>query len=121
MVEPMAVNHVIVGSIPTTGVFGKNMKYKDIPEERKRLYIKQGIERRKRYKRELVEYKGGKCEKCGYDKCLAVLSFHHKNRENKKFKISGSTKSFKTLKKEVNKCILLCANCHLENHYSGVV
>jgi predicted RNA-binding Zn-ribbon protein involved in translation (DUF1610 family) len=74
--------------------------------------------RRKKVKRLLVEYKGGKCEKCGYNKCIEALDFHHKNPNEKDFGISanGHTKSLDKLKKEVDKCQLVCANCHREIH-----
>ena len=61
------------------------------------------------------------CAICGYSKCSAVLSFHHVNPQDKKFAISnGLLKSKYTEKEcveEINKCILLCANCHLEIHH----
>lgn len=65
-----------------------------------------------------IEYKGGKCEKCSYDKCNRALIFHHINPKKKKFGISakGITRSWEKLKKELDKCILLCANCHAELH-----
>jgi hypothetical protein len=75
------------------------------------------IEWRKRKKEELVEYKGGKCNKCGYDKCLDALQFHHIDPKEKDFTISRKSYSIERLKKEVDKCILVCANCHLEIHY----
>lgn len=63
----------------------------------------------------LVEYKGGKCEECGYDKCNAALDFHHRDPFQKDFTISTSRKrTLDELKKEVDKCSLLCANCHRE-------
>jgi len=73
--------------------------------------------RRKR-KKLLVEYKGGKCEICGYNKCIGALEFHHKNPIEKNFGIAkkGTTKSWKKDKKEVDKCILICANCHREKN-----
>lgn len=71
---------------------------------------------RKRVKKKLVEYKGGKCECCGYDRCIEALEFHHINPSEKDFTISGTSKSFETLKKEVDKCILVCSNCHKEIH-----
>ena len=75
-------------------------------------------EQRKRNKKKLVEYKGGKCEICGYDKCIDSLEFHHLNPEEKSFGISnGNIKSFKRLKEEADKCILVCSNCHNEIHY----
>lgn len=64
----------------------------------------------------LVEYKGGKCERCGYSKCIHALEFHHLNPLEKDFNISSSSKPIEELKKEVDKCQLLCANCHREVH-----
>lgn len=65
-----------------------------------------------------IEYKGGKCEKCGYDKCQAALDFHHKNPTEKDFCISNRNISlhWEEIKKELDKCSLLCANCHREEH-----
>ncbi len=69
---------------------------------------------RRNLKKTLVEYKGGCCEKCGYDKCVRALQFHHKNPNEKEFTISYVTNSLKRMMKEVDKCMLLCANCHAE-------
>lgn len=77
-------------------------------------------EYRKDIKRKLVEYKGGKCQICGYNKCIDALDFHHINQEEKEYNISGGTKSFERLKKEVDKCILVCSNCHREIH-AGII
>lgn len=71
---------------------------------------------RKRTKQRLVEYKGGKCECCGYNRCIEALEFHHLNPSEKDFTISGTSKAFETLKKEVDKCIMVCSNCHKEIH-----
>lgn len=70
----------------------------------------------------LIEYKGGKCERCGYDKCEAALQFHHKVPEEKSFSISeinlnATDFSIEAILKEVDKCSLLCANCHMEEHW----
>ena len=65
-------------------------------------------------------FKGGKCAKCGYSACIAALDFHHKNSDNKGFAISNkSGSSWKTIKKEVEKCVLLCSNCHREEHFTN--
>lgn len=74
------------------------------------------IEWRKRKKIELVEYKGGSCIKCGYNKCISALEFHHIDPNGKDFSIGGKSWSFERLKKEVDKCILVCSNCHREIH-----
>lgn len=79
-------------------------------------------ERRRTTKLKLIEYKGGKCELCGYNTCTAALEFHHLDPKEKEFAISQvdtrSKVNFETLKKEVEKCMLLCANCHREIHYN---
>jgi len=60
---------------------------------------------------------GAKCSKCGYDKCQSALAFHHLDPKEKKFTISSAfCRKWDTLEKEVMKCILLCANCHIEFH-----
>ena len=71
---------------------------------------------RREVKRKLIEYKGGKCQVCGYNRCQEALEFHHLDSSQKDFTISGGTKSFESLKPEVDKCILVCANCHREIH-----
>lgn len=65
-----------------------------------------------------IAYKGGKCEHCGYCKCDKALEFHHRDPSEKDFGISykGETRSFDRIKVELDKCILLCANCHREEH-----
>ena len=65
-----------------------------------------------------VEYKGGRCQVCGYDRCIEALEFHHLDPTQKDFGIShkGYTRSWEKVKEEVDKCILLCANCHREFH-----
>lgn len=75
---------------------------------------------RRRYliKEKAVEYKGGKCEICGYDKCISALEFHHLNPTQKDFGIgqNGYSNKWEIIKKELDKCIMVCANCHREIH-----
>lgn len=99
-------------------------KYADIylpkvksEEERKKSGVQQVIIWRQKAKIKLVEYKGGKCEKCGYSKCIDALEFHHKDPNEKDFTIGGKSWSFERLKIEADKCILVCANCHREIHF----
>lgn len=83
-------------------------------EEIKKRNGQKQMSRRKKFKELLVAYKGGKCERCGYDKCIRALEFHHINHKTKEFTLSQGTYSFERLKKEVDKCLLVCANCHRE-------
>jgi len=79
--------------------------------------------RKKRIKEELVKYKGGKCQiiSCGYSRSLRALKFHHLDPNEKDFTVSGRhCYSLERLKKEVDKCILVCGNCHDEIH-DGII
>lgn len=83
----------------------------------KRCTNDQTIERMRRTKRMCIEYKGGKCEKCGYDKYDGALEFHHLDPSKKDFAISKKKARYiDKLKPELDKCILLCSNCHRELH-----
>lgn len=72
--------------------------------------------RRRLVKAMAVDYKGGSCILCGYNKCIVALDFHHINPDDKVFGIAykGYTKSWKEIKLELDKCVLVCANCHRE-------
>lgn len=80
--------------------------------------IEQTIERQRLFKRRCIEYKGGKCIRCNYDKCDAALEFHHTNPSEKDFSVAHArlTKFSIVVTKELDKCLLLCANCHREIH-----
>lgn len=76
------------------------------------------IEHRRKMKIKAIEYKGGKCSICDYSKCNAALEFHHLDPSEKDFQISGRgcTISWERLKIELDKTVLVCANCHREIH-----
>lgn len=89
-------------------------KYSDRAE-----YLKKAVARRRLRLRQLAcEYKGGQCVVCGYSKCIGALEFHHLNPAKKDFGLSarGITRSWEKTRKELDKCILICANCHRELH-----
>ena len=73
---------------------------------------------RKNQKKKSVEYKGGKCCLCGYDRTVEALHFHHIDPNEKDFGIAskGVTLVWEKLTKELDKCVCLCANCHAEIH-----
>jgi hypothetical protein len=65
-----------------------------------------------------IAYKGGKCIYCGYNKCPRSLVFHHRDPTTKSFGISGNYGlGWPLLQAELDKCDLICANCHGEIHY----
>lgn len=73
-------------------------------------------ERRRRVKQILVREAGGACSICGYRRCIAALEFHHLDPHSKRFSLShrGVTRSIARARAEASKCVLLCANCHVE-------
>jgi 5-methylcytosine-specific restriction endonuclease McrA len=84
--------------------------------DRRDALIKAVAKRRKKLKIFAIEYKGGKCLTCGYKRCVGALELHHINKADKNFGIShkGYTRSLDKVKSELDKCVLLCANCHRE-------
>ncbi len=72
---------------------------------------------RQKLKEKSIEYKGGSCERCGYDRCNSALEFHHLDPKEKDFGIgSYNVLSWEKIKKELDKCMMVCANCHREIH-----
>lgn len=68
-------------------------------------------------KLKFINLLGGKCQKCGEDRPW-LLNFHHKNPEEKEFHIKDiRRKRLSFLIKEIEKCELLCYNCHKEKHH----
>jgi hypothetical protein len=87
-------------------------------KEQKLLYIK-NYQRDK--KLEAIAVKGSKCEQCGFTH-PAALQFHHRDPQTKMFDITSKTLSaprkfpWETILQEIEKCDLLCANCHAVEH-----
>jgi hypothetical protein len=82
-------------------------------------YLKQAVaKRRKQLMQQAIAYKGGQCLMCSYNTSSRALHFHHLDSETKLFGISarGVTRSWEKVKSELDKCVLLCANCHAEVH-----
>jgi hypothetical protein len=87
---------------------------------------KKRIENRER----AVAYLGGRCARCGYNKCINALIFHHHEKEGishyeKKLveykKVSdliNSCRTWKSIETELKKCTLICLNCHAEAHFA---
>jgi hypothetical protein len=80
--------------------------------------VDQTLERTRNFKSMMVEYKGGCCIKCGYKKYIGALEFHHIDPSKKDFTLSHLklSKFDDKIKNELDKCILVCSNCHREIH-----
>ena len=78
--------------------------------------------RRRSFKKELINFHGGKCQICGYNKSKSALDFHHLDPSKKSFSISNKIREgtkkeiFQQCIEESKKCILVCSNCHHEIH-----
>jgi hypothetical protein len=91
----------------------QQLRPKAIPKTSPSLYV---ISWRQRAKLRAIKYKGGRCQICGYDKCVRALIFHHLDPSHKDFTIGGKSKSWNKIQSELDKCVFLCANCHAEVH-----
>lgn len=103
---------------PMDKAYTRKYCYKCAPHEDENMSHAQAVTiKRRAIKEMLIKYKGGKCERCGYNKCMRALDFHHLDPNEKDFGLSKClTKSIDSLKAEADKCILLCKNCHSEEH-----
>lgn len=74
--------------------------------------------RLREFKKKCIAYKGGSCIKCGYSKYAGALDFHHRDPNQKDFSFSKARRKMwsSKIEKELDKCDLLCANCHRETH-----
>lgn len=97
------------------------MSEKRLYRDRRAYLISAVQKRRKTIRKMAIELAGGRCQKCGYDKCMEALEFHHAGGDDKAFSISdrGHSRSWDRVKSEIAKCDLLCANCHREAHVEG--
>ena len=74
--------------------------------------------KRRRIKEILIKENGGQCIMCGYNKYAGALEFHHKDPSKKDFHVSQT--GINKARKEIEKCILVCSNCHMELH-GGII
>jgi 5-methylcytosine-specific restriction endonuclease McrA len=89
----------------------------DDPRARRlRSWLDYGRRRRIRLKTELITARGGQCEDCGYERSVWALEFHHRDPATKEFSLGGFLGSIERARREADKCLLLCANCHRNRH-----
>lgn len=67
-----------------------------------------------------IKYLGERCSKCGYSETLAALEFHHvdnKTKDNEISYLAHKGARWEEIKNELDKCVLLCSNCHKKEHH----
>ena len=75
-------------------------------------------QRRRDIKVKAIQYMGGRCSRCKNNYSPCVYDFHHLDPTKKDFTIGSQAKAFASIKEELDKCVLLCSNCHRETHYA---
>ena len=74
--------------------------------------------KRREFKLDYIAYLGGICLRCGYKEHPAAMDFHHIDPSQKEFHLGKyQNKLNDKVRKELDKCVLLCANCHRILHY----
>ena len=99
----------------------KNREYqKKYYEQNKKYYIDKSAERKQKIREDFDEYKSTlNCSKCG-ENHIACLDFHHVDPSKKDFSIYQIKKyawGKEKIEKELQKCVVLCSNCHRKLHY----
>jgi hypothetical protein len=87
--------------------------------EENKDYVREMQRKNKRERKDwAVQYLGNKCQLCGQSFHPAIYEFHHRNPEDKDRDPSKMLQlSLDRLQKELDKCDLLCANCHRYTHH----
>lgn len=109
-------------SKPFKDFYKKGGRKQGYASECKPCFNKTTHERQKKNKQKYINYMGGKCSICSYNRCMEALEFHHLDPSTKEINLSsGRGYSFERAKKELDKCVLICSNCHREIHAGLIV
>lgn len=97
---------------------GEEHFYKSAKYQCKECWNKRTAGTQKEKVKQLKEEYGSKCSRCGYNKCFDALEFHHMDPTAKEFHL-GEARGLNVakLRKELDKCVLVCRNCHTEIHW----
>ena len=99
------------------GTSGAENFYSTAKYQCKSCWNKRTAQSQKDKVQQLKEEAGGRCTRCGYDRCQDALEFHHLDPTQKEFHL-GEARGYniEKLRAELSKCILVCRNCHTELH-----
>lgn len=88
----------------------QNKQWREEQNEKGRLRFREAKEK-------IVAYMGGKCHDCGNVFPNCCYDVHHTNPEEKDFNLSSKIAFDEKMKRELDKCVLLCSNCHRIRHF----
>ena len=114
------MKNIITCTICSSTLSGKQKKFCSISCKNKSLQSYQAQQTRGMNRKIfLVKKLGGNCFICGYSKNTSALTFHHTDPKEKSFQLdlrSLSNRKQSKIDNEIEKCILICHNCHSELH-----
>lgn len=91
-----------------------------MPYKNKQNLYKNQVQRWIKIKEKAIAYKGGCCACCGYNKFYGALEFHHTDPTQKDVDWGKlRLRSWDKITSELDKCVMLCANCHREEHHKS--
>jgi hypothetical protein len=94
-----------------------NKYLSDLRRGKRVVVTSQALDRRYLAKKRCVDYLGGRCVRCAYNRCIKAMTFHHRDLATKEFTVSEMLdRAWPVLAAELDKCDLLCFNCHMEEH-----
>ena len=97
----------------TSGFYGEGRTKRKAENHRMNIMM-----RRDKHKKQLVEYFGDECHDCKKSFPVCCYDFHHIDPSTKSFEIAPRLDGkIETIMEEVNKCIMVCSNCHRIRHY----
>ena len=103
----------------TCNIEGKEYYYSNAKYQCKSCWNKRTAKSGKDKIQSLKDEYGRKCVVCGYNKCVDALEFHHTDPLEKEFHLGERRGlSVDKLRNELNKCMLVCRNCHAEIHFN---
>lgn len=93
---------------------------KDRYQNNKQYYMDKADERTAKLRKMVQDYKSERgCERCG-ETHIACLDLHHIGNDDKLMDVAKMVtrgRSLASIMAEVEKCIVLCANCHRKEHW----
>jgi hypothetical protein len=105
------------------GIQHDSRKSKDGPKFNRSLYTSKKVTKcRQNKKLQALDYRGGmRCIRCGFNEPIPdCYAFHHRNPNEKDpswGRMKSNNWSFDKIKSELDKCDILCHNCHSIVHY----
>ncbi len=95
---------------------------RDHYQRNKRQYIARSIRAKERRREYLRQAKSRPCVDCDVQYPYYVMDFDHREGEEKLFELNRVNRlTMRAIKQEIEKCDVVCSNCHRERTYQRVM